>query len=98
MPTCCKDCSRLLFRPTHATSSLACLFVGCVAYWGRIRVGFGWSASRSCPVPCSFKKRTFATHTSTMNSLPQADNQNLFDSMPRRIVTLIAACGGYTKY
>ncbi|GFW12050.1 transposable element Tcb2 transposase [Trichonephila clavipes] len=31
------------------------------------------------------------------NSLPQADIQNLF-SMPRRIATLIAARGGYTKY
>ncbi|PRD21767.1 UNVERIFIED_CONTAM: Transposable element Tcb1 transposase [Trichonephila clavipes] len=32
------------------------------------------------------------------NSLPQADIQNLFDSMPRRIAALIAARGGYTKY
>ncbi|GFX37620.1 uncharacterized protein TNCV_3201431 [Trichonephila clavipes] len=31
-------------------------------------------------------------------SLPQADIQNLFDSMPRRIAVLIAAPGGYTKY
>ncbi|GFY21306.1 hypothetical protein TNCV_3993501 [Trichonephila clavipes] len=32
------------------------------------------------------------------NSLPQAVIQNLLDSIPRRIVTLIAARGGYTKY
>ncbi|GFX11870.1 transposable element Tcb2 transposase [Trichonephila clavipes] len=32
------------------------------------------------------------------NSLPQADIQNLFDSMPRRTVALIAMRGGYTKY
>ncbi|GFU10850.1 hypothetical protein TNCV_3278691 [Trichonephila clavipes] len=32
------------------------------------------------------------------NSLPQADIQNLFDSMPRRIAALIATRGGYTKY
>ncbi|GFW30567.1 transposable element Tc1 transposase [Trichonephila clavipes] len=32
------------------------------------------------------------------NSLSQADIQNLFDSMPRRIEALIAARGGYTKY
>ncbi|GFV31561.1 transposable element Tcb2 transposase [Trichonephila clavipes] len=32
------------------------------------------------------------------NSLPQADIQNLFDSMPRRTTTLNAARGGYTKY
>ncbi|GFU91166.1 transposable element Tcb2 transposase [Trichonephila clavipes] len=32
------------------------------------------------------------------NFFIQADIQNLFDSMPRRIATLISACGGYTKY
>ncbi|GFV53815.1 transposable element Tcb1 transposase [Trichonephila clavipes] len=32
------------------------------------------------------------------NYRPQADIQNLLDSMPRRIATLIAAHGGYTKY
>ncbi|GFS70642.1 transposable element Tcb1 transposase [Trichonephila clavipes] len=32
------------------------------------------------------------------NSLPQSDIQNLFDSFPRRIETLIAARGGYIKY
>ncbi|GFV62041.1 transposable element Tcb1 transposase [Trichonephila clavipes] len=32
------------------------------------------------------------------NSLPQADIQNMFESMPRRLTTLIAACGGYNKY
>ncbi|GFU78220.1 transposable element Tcb2 transposase [Trichonephila clavipes] len=32
------------------------------------------------------------------NSLPQTDIQNLFDSMPRRIATLIAGRGSYAKY
>ncbi|GFW80938.1 transposable element Tc1 transposase [Trichonephila clavipes] len=32
------------------------------------------------------------------NSLPQADIQNLFDSMPRRTAALIAARSGYTQY
>ncbi|PRD27134.1 UNVERIFIED_CONTAM: tc1a [Trichonephila clavipes] len=32
------------------------------------------------------------------NSLPQADIQNLFDSMPCRIAAIIAAHGCYTKY
>ncbi|GFT40242.1 transposable element Tcb1 transposase [Trichonephila clavipes] len=32
------------------------------------------------------------------NALPQADIQNLFDSMLRRIAALIAARGGFTKY
>ncbi|GFV40513.1 transposable element Tcb1 transposase [Trichonephila clavipes] len=32
------------------------------------------------------------------NTLPQTDIQNLFNSMPRRVAALIAACGGHTKY
>ncbi|GFX98392.1 transposable element Tcb2 transposase [Trichonephila clavipes] len=32
------------------------------------------------------------------NSLPQANIQNRFESMPRRIAALIAMSGGYTKY
>ncbi|GFX32515.1 hypothetical protein TNCV_2174331 [Trichonephila clavipes] len=32
------------------------------------------------------------------NSLPQADIQNLFDSVSRRIAALVAARGGCTKY
>ncbi|GFW53396.1 transposable element Tcb1 transposase [Trichonephila clavipes] len=31
------------------------------------------------------------------NTLPQADIQNLFNSMPRRVAALIAARGGHTK-
>ncbi|GFT82381.1 transposable element Tc1 transposase [Trichonephila clavipes] len=32
------------------------------------------------------------------NTLPQTDIKNLFNSMPRRVVALIAARGGHTKY
>ncbi|GFX27838.1 transposable element Tc1 transposase [Trichonephila clavipes] len=32
------------------------------------------------------------------NTLPQADIQNLFNFMPRRVAALIAARGGHTKY
>ncbi|GFW68679.1 transposable element Tcb1 transposase [Trichonephila clavipes] len=32
------------------------------------------------------------------NTLPQADIQNLFNSMPRRVAALIAARGGHTTY
>ncbi|GFV66471.1 transposable element Tcb2 transposase [Trichonephila clavipes] len=32
------------------------------------------------------------------NALPQADIQNLFNSMPRHVATLIEARGGHTKY
>ncbi|GFV09103.1 retrovirus-related Pol polyprotein from transposon 412 [Trichonephila clavipes] len=41
------------------------------------------------------KRRNFAAHANMWNSLPLADIQNLFDSMPRRIVALIAARSGY---
>ncbi|GFU18984.1 transposable element Tcb2 transposase [Trichonephila clavipes] len=44
-------------------------------------------------------KYEFILHLQAIwNSLPQADIQNLFDSMPRRIAALIAARCGYTKY
>ncbi|GFX56796.1 transposable element Tc1 transposase [Trichonephila clavipes] len=32
------------------------------------------------------------------NTLPQADIQNLFNSMPRRVAALIATRGSHTKY
>ncbi|GFW83604.1 transposable element Tcb1 transposase [Trichonephila clavipes] len=32
------------------------------------------------------------------NTLPQADIQNFFNAMPRRVAALIAARGGHTKY
>ncbi|GFT80417.1 transposable element Tc1 transposase [Trichonephila clavipes] len=32
------------------------------------------------------------------NTLPQADIQNLFNSMPRHVAALIAVRGGHTKY
>ncbi|GFT19923.1 transposable element Tc1 transposase [Trichonephila clavipes] len=32
------------------------------------------------------------------NTLPQADIQNLFNSIPRRVAALIAERGGHTKY
>ncbi|GFX82393.1 transposable element Tcb1 transposase [Trichonephila clavipes] len=32
------------------------------------------------------------------NTLPHADIQNFFNSIPRRVAALIAACGGHTKF
>ncbi|GFU39453.1 transposable element Tcb1 transposase [Trichonephila clavipes] len=48
--------------------------------------------------PAASKDELLLRIQAIRNSLPQADIQNLFDSMPRRIAALIAAGGGYTKY
>ncbi|GFS89745.1 transposable element Tcb2 transposase [Trichonephila clavipes] len=50
------------------------------------------------PRPTASKDERLLCIQAIWNSLPQADIQNLFDSLPRRIAALIAACGGYTKY
>ncbi|GFW26722.1 hypothetical protein TNCV_2851121 [Trichonephila clavipes] len=50
------------------------------------------------PRPAASKDELLLRIQAILNSLPQADVQNLFDSMPRRIAALIAARGGYTKY
>ncbi|GFW78010.1 transposable element Tcb1 transposase [Trichonephila clavipes] len=50
------------------------------------------------PRPAASKDELFLRIQAIWNSLPQADIQNLFDSMPRRIAALIAAHGGYIKY
>ncbi|GFV28765.1 transposable element Tcb1 transposase [Trichonephila clavipes] len=50
------------------------------------------------PPPAAAKDELLLRIQAIWNSLPQADIQNLFESMPRRIAALIAACGGYTKY
>ncbi|GFX38757.1 transposable element Tc1 transposase [Trichonephila clavipes] len=50
------------------------------------------------PRPVASKDKLSLLIQAIWNSLPHADFQNLFDSMPRRIAALIAARGGYTKY
>ncbi|GFX46244.1 transposable element Tcb1 transposase [Trichonephila clavipes] len=50
------------------------------------------------PRPAASKDELLPRIQATWNSLPQADIQNRFDSMPRRISAVIAARGGYTKY
>ncbi|GFS48006.1 transposable element Tcb1 transposase [Trichonephila clavipes] len=52
----------------------------------------------SDPRPAGSKDELLLRIQAIWNSLPQADIQNLFDSVPRRIVALISARGGYTKY
>ncbi|GFW35333.1 uncharacterized protein TNCV_594841 [Trichonephila clavipes] len=47
------------------------------------------------PRPAASKDKLLLRIQAIWNSLPQADIRNLFDSMPRRIVVLIAAHGGY---
>ncbi|GFX40453.1 transposable element Tcb1 transposase [Trichonephila clavipes] len=50
------------------------------------------------PCPAVLKDELFLRLQAIWSFLPQADAQNLFDSMPRRIAALIATRGGYTKY
>ena len=56
---------------------------------------FGRRLTRD-PRPAASKDEFW--HTSNMGYLPQADIKKVFESMPRRIESLITACGGYTKY
>ncbi|GFX89265.1 transposable element Tcb1 transposase [Trichonephila clavipes] len=57
----------------------------------------GWRLARD-PSSAASKHELFQHIQAIWNSLPQADFQNLFDTMPCRIAALIAARGGYTKY
>ena len=50
------------------------------------------------PRPAASEDELWLHMQAIWNSLPQADIQNLFDSMPRRIAALIAVRDGYTKY
>ena len=101
MPTCYKDYLRFLFSSAHGISSLACLFTGYVAYWACVI----WTCV-ICLVAVSLEvcglqlqKENFGCACKKIwKYLVWADIYNLFDSMPCRIVTLIAAPDGYTKY
>ncbi|GFT78089.1 transposable element Tc1 transposase [Trichonephila clavipes] len=57
----------------------------------------GWRLARD-PRPAASKDELLLSIQAIWNSLPRADIQNLFDSMPHRIASLIAARGGCTKY
>ncbi|GFS67029.1 transposable element Tcb2 transposase [Trichonephila clavipes] len=50
------------------------------------------------PSPVASKDELLLRRQAIWNFLPQADIQNLFDSMPRRIAALISSRGGYTKF
>ncbi|GFT59148.1 transposable element Tc1 transposase [Trichonephila clavipes] len=50
------------------------------------------------PRPAASKDELLLRIQAIWNSLPQADIQNPFDSMPRRIAALISAHGSYAKY
>ncbi|PRD29208.1 UNVERIFIED_CONTAM: hypothetical protein NCL1_30113 [Trichonephila clavipes] len=52
----------------------------------------------SSPRPAASKDELLMRIRAIWNSLPQADIQNLFDSMPRYTAALIAAQVGYSKY
>ncbi|GFW32389.1 transposable element Tcb1 transposase [Trichonephila clavipes] len=49
------------------------------------------------PLPAASKDELLLRIQAIWNSVPQADIQNLFDSIPRRIAASIAARSGYTK-
>ncbi|GFV44180.1 transposable element Tcb2 transposase [Trichonephila clavipes] len=57
----------------------------------------GWRFVRD-PRPTASKDELLLRIQAIWNFLPQTDIQNLFESMPGRIATLIATRGGYTKY
>ncbi|GFV07818.1 hypothetical protein TNCV_305661 [Trichonephila clavipes] len=50
------------------------------------------------PRPAASKGEPLLRIQAIWNSLPQADTQNLFDSIPHCIAALIAARCDYTKY
>ena len=50
------------------------------------------------PCPAALKGGLWLRIQAILNFLPQADIENLFDSVLRRIPTLIPARGDYTKY
>ncbi|GFU65764.1 transposable element Tcb1 transposase [Trichonephila clavipes] len=58
-----------------------------------------WAGQRLIrdPRPAASKDELLLRMQAIWNSLPQANIQNLFDSMSRRLAALIAALGGYTK-
>ncbi|GFY01134.1 transposable element Tcb2 transposase [Trichonephila clavipes] len=65
-------------------------------------IGHVWDLVGRClardPRPAALKAELLLRIQAIWNSLPQADIQNLFNSMPRRIATLVAVRSGYTKY
>ena len=80
----------------HATSSLACLFVAYVLIEQMQNFVDGCLASDTRLA--SSKDDLWLRIQAICNSFPQADNQNLFDTVPNGIAGLITAPGGYTKY
>ncbi|GFU55082.1 transposable element Tcb1 transposase [Trichonephila clavipes] len=86
---------KIIFKiPTHATSSLACSpdMTPIVHVWDSVIRHF----TRD-PRPAASKDELLLRIQAIWNSLPLADIQNVFDSIPRRTAELIAARGGYTK-
>ena len=58
---------------------------------------FGWRLARDLH-PAASKGELCSRIQAIWNSLPQADIQNLFDSMQHSIATLKRVRGGYIKY
>ncbi|GFU67779.1 transposable element Tcb1 transposase [Trichonephila clavipes] len=78
-------------------------FLPCPAYWPDMSpIGHVWDLVCRClahyPRPTASKHELLLRSQTLWNSLPQADIQNLFISMPRRIAALTVARGGYNKH
>ena len=80
--------------PTHATSFLAYLFAGYIAYWAH--VGFGCSASGSAS--CSFKRQILTAHSCKFLFSSTSRHSKSICFMLRRTAAHIALRSGYNKY
>ncbi|GFW62242.1 uncharacterized protein TNCV_4421291 [Trichonephila clavipes] len=91
---------RLFETSVHPNTGNFCLglFIRRICRLSSIyEIWFGRRLARD-PHPTASKDEIWVRIQAIWNYLPQADIQHLFDSMPRRIATLIAARGGYRKY
>ncbi|GFX19073.1 transposable element Tcb1 transposase [Trichonephila clavipes] len=84
----------------HSGLTTGVMVWGAISHQGRsnlLRIEAGRRLACD-PHPAASKEELLLRVQAMWNSLPQADIQNPFDSMPRRIAALIAARGCYTKY
>ena len=76
--------------------SLACMFTRHVTH--QTCLGYGWSATYHHGPPAPSLVALWTCIQTAWRDIPQEDIQGLFDSMPRRIETLIAAHGSFSPY
>ncbi|GFW73728.1 transposable element Tcb1 transposase [Trichonephila clavipes] len=93
MPTCCKNCSRFNIMQLPSWPAYSPNISPIEHVWNLV----GWRLARDSR-PAASKDEFLLRIKERWNSVPQADIQNLFDSIPRRIAALIVALAGDTKY